>query len=172
MLTAEKLRASIGARWRPDNSACKIDPPDWYTGAGGNNGGCQPGTWLQCNAVFPARVAVAATLGGTLLWDVSASNFQQFQPVGIHFYATDLVGGFDNTRAFVATDLRFADRNYLGSSAGLSLVSYGVEQQQALSVISLPTLTPGGQDVTMAVVNVDTLTNLVLFAWMYGWSRR
>lgn len=175
MLTSlETVRATVGAAYLPGEGQCDLTPPDWYTAVPGER--CRPGHARQCNATFSARVNVATATEGTLLWDVSESNFQKFKPVGMHFFANEpgglLAAAFrDNVRGFVATALTHAGTNYLGSSVGMNLASYGVNQQQGLSVVDIPELEPGKQDVTLTVTNISTVT-LNLFGFLYGYALR
>ena len=175
MTSLATVRATVGAAYLPGEGQCNLTPPSWFTGSPGD--ACRPGQTRQCNAVFSARVSVASTLSGTLLWDVSASNFQKFKPVGMHFFA-NLPGGAgvlafaDHTRGFIATALTHAGTNYLGSAVGMNLASYGVNQQQGLSVVDIPELEPGKQDVSLTVTNIDSGSTLNLFGFLYGYALR
>lgn len=150
---------------------CIVNPPDWYTGAGSSV--CDADTLRQCNMVFPAFVDLAATASGTLTFDVSASNFTRFQPVGAKFEAFDLALSSRSVLGFViADDISIRDTNYLLSRAGLNLEAYGVNSIWGLSLAHLPELTPGAQDVTSGVTNLSTGTAVRLFGWLYGFGQQ
>ena len=171
LTTFDHISAVTGAQIQPGEVPCSVEPPAWFRD--GDAMGCGPGSMRQCNAVFASSVAVGMAAAGTLTFDCSASNFQRFKAGGIHFFAANLADtDSDHTRGFTATALTFAGTNYLGGTGALNLAFYGVNQAQALSVVDLPELTPGGQDVTMTVQNVNSATNLTLYAWMFGFALR
>lgn len=175
MTSLETVRATVGAAYLPGEAQCNLTPPPWFTGAPGDR--CRPGQSRQCNAVFSARVNVASGAPGTLLWDVSESNFQKFKPVGMHFFANapgaaGVLAFADHVRGFIATALTHAGTNYLGSSVGMNLATFGVNQQQGLSVVDIPELEPGKQDVSLTVENIDSATTLNLFGFLYGYALR
>ncbi len=151
---------------------CPITPPDWYTSQ--PPGTCGPGDIAQCNMVFQARLtALAGGASGTLTFDVSGSNFNKFQPVGLKFTAVLLSAtSVEGIGGVVATAIDFAGTNYLLDEAGMNLTSYGVDARQGLSLFHLPELSPSAQDVTVAVTNVTSAVTVQLFGWMYGFADR
>lgn len=173
--TQERLRAEVGAAMNlPGENGCKMTPPSWFSAKPGI--ACRPGEALQCGAPFAANVSVAAGLPGTLTWVMKDSHFQQFRPVGMHFFANrpgaaGAGAAADHIRGFIITEMNYAGTNYLGSAIGLNLVSFGVNQLQALSVVDLPEFEPGKQDLNMVVTNISTVT-LRVFAFLYGYARR
>ena len=178
--TLERVRADVGAQvkrgYLPGENACRMQPPDWYT-AQDLGVRCRPGEAKQCGAPFAANVTVASTATGTLTWVMQTSHFQQFQAVGMHFFAMEPGGAgvlsfLDHTRGFIMTEMTYAGTNYLGSAVGLNLVSFGVNQLQALSVIDLPEFEPGKQNLTMSVQNINSAVTLRLFGYLYGYARR
>ena len=148
---------------------CPVTPPTWYTTPTGE---CGPGDIANCNMVFQARLS--ALVGGTsgqLVFDVSTSNFNKFQPVGLKFTAALLTAtDVEGIGGVVATSIDFAGTNYLLDVAGMNLTSYGVDARLALSLFHLPELSPSAQDVTVEVTNVTTATTIELFGWMYGFG--
>ncbi len=175
--TQARLRAEVGAAMNlPGENACKMQPPPWYKAqlAGVR---CRPGEALQCGAPFAANVTVAGATQGTLTWVMNTSHFQQFRSVGLHFFAIEPGGAaaaafVDQVRGFTIEDMNYAGTNYLGSAIGLNLVSFGVNQLQALSVVDLPEFEPGKQNLNMVVNNITAATTLRLFAFLYGYARR
>ena len=151
---------------------CPVDAPPWFTDP--RTGICGPGDIAQCNMVFQARLAtLAGGATGTLTFDVSTSNFNRFQPVGLKFSAVLLtLTASEGIGGVMATEIDFAGTNYLLDVTGLSLTTFGVDGENALSIFHMPVLKPSAQDVTVAVTNVTSAVTVQLFGWMYGFADR
>lgn len=151
---------------------CPIPTPDWYTDQ--PPGSCGPGDIAQCNMVFQARLsALAGGASSTLTFDVSGSNFNRFQPVGLKFTALLLADpSEEGVGGIVATAIDFAGTNYLLDTAGMNLTTFGIDSRLALSMFHLPELTPGAQDVEVQVTNVTSAITIELFGFLYGFAQR
>lgn len=151
---------------------CPIPVPDWYLDQ--PPGTCGPGDIAQCNMVFQARLsALAGGADDELTFDVSQSNFNKFQPVGMKFTAVLLADPTEEAiGGVVATAIDFAGTNYLLDEQGMNLTTFGIDSRLALSVFHLPELTPGAQDVVVKVSNVTSGVTIELFGFLYGFAQR
>ena len=150
---------------------CPIQPPSWFNGGGSPV--CGVGDLALCNMVFASSVAIAANASGTMTFDVSASNFRQFKPVGMQFTAVNLaLSEFEMLGQMECTALNHAGTDYLLGGT-MSLFAFGVDGQKALSVQHLPELTPGAQDITLSLNNNGPAmgTTLTTFGWLWGFGR-
>ena len=150
---------------------CPITPPAWFDSARSGTAVCGPGDIARYNTVFSASKAVGMGASGTLTFTVNTGTWNRFQPIGMSFLAinlaatqTEYIGGY------TCTALTHAGTNYLLGGA-LNLLSFGVNGQKALSVQHLPELTPGGQNITLTVNNVDSAVDTTLYGILYGFSR-
>ncbi len=151
---------------------CPVQAPPWFTDP--RSGVCGPGDIVQCNMVFQARLsALAGGASAPLTFDVSTSNFNRFQPVGLKFSGVLLADTtVEGIGGIMATAIDFSGTNYLLDVTGLNLTTFGVDGYNALSLFHLPELKPGAQDVIVELTNVTSAVTIEVFAWMYGFADR